>query len=85
LENKDIKSAEYVLSDEDIEDRLDTIYNDFLKKCSDMSPRELNRWVTIEDRELIYYHQLSGREKRLMNYFLRISAASKVSDDLNSR
>ena len=84
MENKDIKSAEYVLSDEDIEDRLDTIYNDSLKKCSDMSPRELNRWVTIEDRELIYYHQLSGREKRLMNYFLRISAASKASDDLNS-
>ena len=72
--NESIKSAEYVLTDEDIEFRFDNMYSDFLKECSDMSASQLSKWMSIEDREMVYYyHQLSGRDKRLMNYFLRLS------------
>ena len=77
-DNEDIKAAEYVISDEDIEYNFDLLYQEFLKECSDMTPQQLSRWVTIEDRELLYYyHKLSGREKRLMNYFVRTSVLGK--------
>ena len=39
-----------------------------------MSPSQLNKWASIEDREIMYYyHQLSGHDKRLMNYFMKIA------------
>ena len=76
----DIKAAEYVISDDYVKDQLDTLYNDFLTKCSDMSPTQLNNWISIEDRELIhYYHQLSGREKRLVNFFMKIIVIDKAA------
>ncbi len=71
---EDIKAAEYVVSDEDMEYQFEKLYKDFLTECSDMSPSQLNKWTSIEDRELIYYyHKLSGRDKRLMNYFMKLA------------
>ncbi len=76
--NEDIKAAEYVISDEDIEYNLDMLYKDFLANCSDMTPKQLNKWITIDDRELVYnYHRLSGREKRLMSHFMKMTVISR--------
>lgn len=73
-DNSDIRSSEYVISDEDIEFRFEQLYQDFLEECSDMSAPALNKWMSIEDREIVYYyHQLSGHDKRLMNYMLKLA------------
>ncbi len=70
---KDIKAAEYVTDDEEIENRFDKLYSEFLNECADMSPDELNKWLSIEDREIVYYyHKLSGSSKRILNYLLRM-------------
>ncbi|MBP3196753.1 MAG: helix-turn-helix transcriptional regulator [Butyrivibrio sp.] len=72
--NKDIKAAEYIISDDDMDFQFEKLYQDFLNECSDMSPSQLNQWTSIEDREIVYYyHQLSGHDKRLMNYFLKLA------------
>lgn len=72
--NENIKAAEYVVTDEDMEFQFEKLYQDFLDECSDMSPSQLNKWASIEDREIMYYyHQLSGHDKRLMNYFMKIA------------
>ncbi|WP_026662277.1 hypothetical protein [Butyrivibrio proteoclasticus] len=72
--NDNIKAAEYVITDEDMEFQFEKLYQDFLDECSDMSPSQLNKWASIEDREIMYYyHQLSGHDKRLMNYFMKIA------------
>ncbi len=78
--NEDIKAAEYVISDEDMEFQFEKLYKDFLDECSDMTSNELNKWTTIEDREIVYYyHQLSGHDKRLMNYFLKLALLKDTS------
>ena len=72
--NESLKAAEYVISDEDMEFQFEKLYQEFLDECSDMSPSQLNKWATIEDREIVhYYHQLSGHDKRLMYYFMKIA------------
>ncbi|MBO5621203.1 MAG: helix-turn-helix transcriptional regulator [Butyrivibrio sp.] len=79
--NEDIRAAEYVLSDEDIELQFDTLYKDFLAECSDMSPSQFSKWASIEDREIVYYyHQLSGHDKRLMNYVMKLSLLRDPSE-----
>ena len=80
-ENENIKAAEYVISDEDMEFQFEKLYQDFLDECSDMSPSQLNKWATIEDREIVYYyHQLPGHDKRLMNYFMKIALLKEPRD-----
>jgi transcriptional regulator with XRE-family HTH domain len=45
----------------------------FLSKTADMPDKDLNKWVTADDREIIYhYHILSKQNKRLLKYILRI-------------
>lgn len=67
------KAAEYVLKDEDIEAKSDKLYADFLLECADMSPDDFSHWASIEDRELIYYyHKISGTDKRILNYMMRL-------------
>ncbi len=74
-EQKGVKAAEYVTSDEEIEDQFDELYKDFLNECSDMNNQELNRWFSIEDREIVfYYHKLNGQSKRMLNYLLKMMA-----------
>lgn len=76
-DNEDIRSSEYIISDDDMAMELDLLYSEFLDECADMSPKDLNKWVSIDDRELIYYyHQLSGRDKRLFAYFLKLAVMS---------
>lgn len=71
-------SAEVVEKDEDIHQDSDAIYNSFLSECADMSKDRLAKWVTIEDRELIYYyHRLSGRDKRIVKFFLKAISLMK--------
>jgi transcriptional regulator with XRE-family HTH domain len=71
-------SAEVVEKDEDIQQDSDAIYNSFLSECADMSKDRLAKWVTIEDRELIYYyHRLSGRDKRIVKFFLKALSLMK--------
>lgn len=80
--NDDIKSAEYVITEDEIEQGSDKLYSAFLNECADMSPREISRWITIEDREIVYYyHMLAGREKRLMNYFMKLFILDKNNDE----
>ncbi|MCR5402353.1 MAG: helix-turn-helix transcriptional regulator, partial [Butyrivibrio sp.] len=76
-ENTDIRASEYIVSDDDVTVQLDELYNGFLSECADMSPKELGDWTTIEDREIIYYyHKLSGKDKRLFTYFLKLALLS---------
>lgn len=43
------------------------LYVGFLKECADMKPDELARWMTLEDKELIYYcHKLSERDRNIL-------------------
>lgn len=71
-------SSEFVESDDDIKFNSDALYNNFLTECADMSKDELAKWVTIEDRELLhYYHRLSGRDKRIVKFFLKAIAIMK--------
>ena len=80
-DNEDIRSCEYVLSDNDLTLEFDSLYNNFLDECADMSQKELVKWTSIEDREIIfYYHKLSGRDKRLFNYFLRLAVISNFDN-----
>lgn len=80
-DNDNIRSSEYVISDNDISLEFDSLYSSFLDECSDMSPKELGKWTSIEDREIIYYyHKLSGRDKRLFNYFLKLAVLSNFDD-----
>lgn len=73
--DKDIKAAEYILKDEDIEAKSDKLYADFLLECADMSPDDFSHWASVEDRELIYYyHRISGSDKRILNYMMRLLA-----------
>lgn len=68
------RGAEYVITEDEIEEQKERLYVDFLEECSDMSPASLNKWLTIEDRELIYYyHQLDGKAKRLMNNVIKMA------------
>lgn len=42
------------------------LYCEFLKECSDMKPEELFKWMSIKDRELVYYyHKMTDRDKRV--------------------
>lgn len=69
---KEFHASEYVEKDEDIETDTGALYNRFLVECSDMGKDDLAKWVTIEDRELLYYyHRLSGRDKRIVKFFLK--------------
>lgn len=71
-------SSEFVEKDEDIETNSNALYNNFLAECADMSKDQLARWVSIEDRELLYYyHRLSGRDKRIVKFFLKAIAIMK--------
>lgn len=81
-ESQDLSSVEYVISDEQIELEFDALYSDFLEECADMTPSDLNQWITIEDREIVYYyHQLSGHNKRLMNYFMKLSVLKEPNPE----
>ena len=41
------------------------IYVDFLKECSDMVAEDLFNWMSIKDRELVfYYHNLTDSDKK---------------------
>ena len=76
------KAAEYITSDEEIESQFDLLYKDFLVECADMTPDDLNKWSSIEDREIIYYyHRLKGQSKRLLNYVLRIMCLKDSPDN----
>ncbi|MBO6242108.1 MAG: helix-turn-helix domain-containing protein [Butyrivibrio sp.] len=76
------KAAEYITSDEEIESKFDILYKDFLVECADMTPDDLNKWSSIEDREIIYYyHKLKGQSKRLLNYVLRIMCLKDSFDN----
>lgn len=80
-DNEDKRASEYVISDDDLTLEFDSLYSDFLGECSDMSPKELSKWLSVEDRELIYYyHQLSGRDKRLFTYFLKLAVLSSFDN-----
>lgn len=71
-------ATEYITSTEEMENKFDLIYKDFLNECADMSLEELNKWLTIEDREIAYYyHKLSGQNKRMLNYILRMMIVDK--------
>ena len=77
-ESLNFHSFEFVEKDEDIETNSNALYNNFLAECADMSKDQLARWVSIEDRELLYYyHRLSGRDKRIVKFFLKAIAIMK--------
>ncbi len=61
-------------------DSYEKIYNDFLKECADMRPEDLAKWLSIEDRELVYnFHKLSSREKRLITYLIKLMLVSNIN------
>ena len=75
------KNAASSTGNDDISDDIDALYSGFLNKCSKMSNDELNRWVTVEDRELIYYyHKLNARDKRIVNSFMKSIVLMKKFD-----
>ena len=79
-ENGDIKAVDYVVTDDDIKEGQDALYQKFLSECSDFSAQQLIKWMSVDDRELIfYYHQLSGREKRLVNYYMKLLVLNRTS------
>ena len=81
-ENRENRSAEYVISDNDISLEFDSLYKSFLDECADMSPKELGKWASIEDREIIfYYHRLSDHDKRLFYYFLKLGALNSFDKE----
>lgn len=57
----------------DINPDFERMLKTFLSECSDMTDKELNKWATVEDREILFhYHSLSDQNKRNILYFLRI-------------
>lgn len=56
----------------------DKYYNDFLKECANIMPNEIGKWLSLEDRELVYYfHNISERDKRLITYMIKAMLADK--------
>ncbi len=56
---------------------FESLLKDFLNECTDMKNIDLNQWVTVEDREVLYhYHKLSKSNKQLLLSILRILAIS---------
>ena len=56
---------------------FESLLKDFLNECTDMKNIDLNQWVTVEDREVLYhYHKLSKNNKQLLLSILRILAIS---------
>ncbi len=52
-------------------------YLEFLNDCSDMKPKDMAGWLSIEDRELIYYfHKLSERDRDILKYFAKKMASN---------
>lgn len=42
-------------------------YLEFLNDCSDMKPKDMAEWISVSDRELIYYfHKLSVRDQAIL-------------------
>ena len=75
LDRIEESSKEYNLEESKIYDRL---YNNFLKECSDMLPEEIAKWLSIEDRELVYYlHNISDRDRQLVTNLVKMMLAKK--------
>ena len=76
-ESEDTK--ELLKTDSTVNDgSYDRFYNDFLKECAEMSTEEISKWLSIDDRELIYYyHKISERDRRLIFYLIRIMLLNK--------
>lgn len=57
---------------------FEPLLDGFLNECADMKKEDLNQWVTVEDREVLYhYHNLSRSNKDLLLSILRILAIRK--------
>ncbi len=56
----------------------DEFYNNFLKECANMQPDEIAKWLSIEDRELVYYfHNISEHDKQLITCLIKAMLAYK--------
>ncbi len=64
-----------------MESGFEKILKSFLDECTDMKNVDLNKWVTIEDREVIFhFHKLSRDNKKLLLSILRIMAITDNKD-----
>ena len=52
-------------------------YLEFLNDCSDLKPKEMAEWLSVDDRELVYYfHKLSARDQTILKDLARTMASN---------
>ncbi len=67
-----------LIKENDPQSEFDLLYNEFLKECSDMSPEKLKKWMTTDDKEMIFYfHRLGKRDKRIITNLLKNMVINK--------
>ncbi len=74
-ENQTLDAQVVLDTESDLQADFDGLYQDFLSECADMSAPQLKKWTSMEDLEMLYYyHQINSRDKRVINYLLRLMA-----------
>lgn len=82
-DNTDLTSFIRSTKDEGYDNATDKYFNEFLSECGGMRMDELAKWLSLDDRELVYYyHHLSNRDKRIVIYMLKLMLLNK---DINSK
>lgn len=51
------------------------LYSSYIKECADLNLRKLWNWMSLTDRELVFYfHQLSDRDKKILMEMAKMMA-----------